>query len=134
MFGRKNAKWYAIRGTHSTKRGEHVRKSYLMHREIVGAGRGQAVDHIDGDSLNNQCSNLRIVNQSQNNANQKGAKVGSKSGVKGVYWHKGAKKWCAEVVHLRKKHYAGLFENLEDARVARNRLAEELHGEHYYPA
>lgn len=105
-----------------------------IHRYMLGAKRGINVDHIDGDPSNNQCSNLRLVNQSQNNANQHGAKRGSKSGIKGVYWHKEAKKWCAEVTHNKKKYYLGLFETLEDARIARNEKAKELHGNYYSPA
>lgn len=105
-----------------------------MHRDIMDAPKNKSVDHIDGDTLNNQCSNLRLATQSQNNANQHGAKKGSKSGVKGVYWHKQASKWCAEVVHDKKKHYLGLFETLEDARIARNKKAKELHGDYYSPA
>lgn len=105
-----------------------------IHRYMLGAKRGVVVDHIDGDPSNNQCSNLRFVTQSQNNANQHGAKRGSKSGVKGVYWHKAAKKWCAEVVYEKKKHYLGLFDKLEDAKDARNQKAKELHGEFYSEA
>lgn len=133
-MGRRAIKWCAVRGTHTTYKGEHIRTTHLMHRDIMQPEDNENVDHIDGDTLNNQCSNLRIVNQSQNNANQIGAKVGSKSGVKGVYWHKGAKKWCAEVVHLKKKYYLGVYDTLEEARQARNSKAKELHGEYYYPA
>lgn len=132
-FGRKERKWYAIRGTHTTKNGQHIRKSFLMHRDIMGNPINKVVDHINGDTLDNRCENLRICNQTQNNANQRGAKKNSKSGVKGVYWHKGAKKWCAEVIHNKKKYYCGLFDTLDEARQARNAKAEELHGEFYYP-
>ena len=133
IFG-KSSKWYAIRGTHTTHRGNHLRTSHLMHRDIINAPKDKSVDHIDGDTLNNQCNNLRLCDQSQNNANQQGAKKNSKSGVKGVYWHKGAKKWCAEVVQGKKKHYLGLFDELEQARQARNAKAKELHGDFYYPS
>lgn len=116
----------------SRKDGKLVNVS--IHRHIMGNPKGMVIDHIDGDPSNNQCSNLRIVTQSQNNANQIGAKKNSKSGVKGVYWHKAADKWCAKVIHRRKKYYLGLFDNLEDARKARNAKAEELHGDYYRPA
>lgn len=105
-----------------------------IHRYMFGNPKGMVIDHIDGDPSNNQCSNLRVVTQSQNNANQHGAKRGSKSGVKGVYWHKAAQKWCAEVVFNDKKYYLGLFANLEDARDARNAKAKDLHGDYYHPA
>lgn len=128
----KDYKWCASRG----QRGGFYayRFGTLMHRQIIDAPDGVNVDHINGNKLDNRCTNLRLVNQSQNNANQRGAKKGSKSGVKGVYWHNAAGKWCAEVIHNRKKYYLGLYDNLEEARKARNDKAKELHGDYYYPA
>lgn len=133
--------WQNIREKHTNKwRWKSVTRkdgklvNVQIHRYILGAKKGEIIDHIDGDPSNNQCSNLRLVTQSQNNANQIGAKKNSKSGVKGVYWHKAANKWCAEVIHRRKKYYLGLFDELEDAKKARNEKAQELHGDYYYPS
>ncbi|MDU9711648.1 AP2 domain-containing protein, partial [Helicobacter pylori] len=67
----------------------------------------------------------------QNNANQKRAKHNSKSGHKGVYWHKAAQKWCAEVVCDYKKYYLGVFENKLDAVEAYNAKAKELYGDFF---
>lgn len=118
----------------NTHRDHYKHVNTQIHRYIMGSPKGMVIDHIDGNPSNNQCNNLRIVTRSQNNANQIGAKKNSKSGVKGIYWHKTANKWCAEVVHRRKKYYLGLFDDLEDARKARNLKAEELHGDYYRPA
>lgn len=106
-------------------------KAFLIHRLIMGLPKG-FVDHIDGDTQNNQCSNLRVTNQTKNNFNQHGAKKGSKSGFKGVYWHKRAQKWAAECVYNRKKHYLGLFENANEAAKAYNIKALELDSEFAY--
>lgn len=43
-----------------------------LHRLISNAARGCLVDHIDGNTLNNQRSNLRIVSQHGNQHNAKG--------------------------------------------------------------
>ena len=58
----------------------------LMHRLIMKAKKGQMIDHIDGNGLNNQRSNLRFCTHSQNMANKKGFKNTS-SKYKGVYTH-----------------------------------------------
>ena len=55
-------KVYARRGT--LRKG--VNKKYYMHREIMDAPKEMVVDHIDGNSLNNQRANLQIVTQLEN--------------------------------------------------------------------
>ena len=47
-----------------------VRRTIYMHRQIMNAQPGQLVDHEDGDGLNNQRSNLRMANETQNLANR----------------------------------------------------------------
>ncbi len=106
--------------------------TYLMHRFIMDCPPGMLTDHEDGDGMNNDCSNLRNCTRSQNNSNQHRAKKGSISGHKGIYWHKGAKKWCAEVNVNKKKYYLGLFKNKLDAVEAYNAKAKELHGEFFW--
>lgn len=133
-------KWCALKGNRGvfygfrSQRLNGKQKGTLLHRFIMNEPVGMSVDHIDGNTMNNQCNNLRVCNQSQNNANQHGAKKGSKSGHKGVYWHKSANKWSAEVVYEKKKHYLGVFKNKLDAVEAYNQKAKELHGEFYSEA
>lgn len=55
----------------------------FMHRLIMCAKEGQVVDHIDGNGLNNQKTNLRICTQVENGANRSKNK-NNKSGYKGV--------------------------------------------------
>ncbi len=102
-----------------------VMRRVQIHRLIMGFPEG-VVDHRDADPSNNDCSNLRVTNQTKNNFNQKGPKKGSKSGYKGVYWHKAAKKWAAECRYNGKKHYLGIFDDVKDAARAYNIKAQEL--------
>jgi hypothetical protein len=88
----------------------------------------EIVDHIDGNGLNNSRSNLRIATNSQNMCNRN-APVSNTTGVKGVYWRKGAGKWEASIKHLGKRTYLGLFTSIQDAAIAYNKKAIELHGE-----
>jgi len=58
-------------------------RTALMHREIIGAKKGQVVDHKNGNKLDNRKANLRVCTQSQNQANRlKSASQSSK--YKGV--------------------------------------------------
>jgi hypothetical protein len=54
---------YAIRKSYAPGEARHT---IQMHRYVIHAKKGQFVDHIDGNTLNNQRSNLRICTQARN--------------------------------------------------------------------
>lgn len=45
------------------------KQTVRLHRLVINAAEGDFVDHINGDTMNNCKSNLRIVTRSQNNQN-----------------------------------------------------------------
>jgi hypothetical protein len=105
-------------------------KTMLMHRFILGASKGVFVDHIDGNPLNNQRGNLRLVSNRQNCLNQK-IGVRNKSGYKGVWWNKESGKWATGVRGENKeKYFLGYFENKHDAARMYNFWAVDLYGEY----
>lgn len=99
-----------------------------MHRMILDAPSAVSVDHIDGNSLNNQRSNLRLATHGENMRNRK-RHSNNTSGYTGVYWDASKRKWRAEVRLNGKNKHAGYFSDVEEAAKARDLLARELHGE-----
>lgn len=131
-------RWYAAKQTSRDKVLFYARRKV---RKIVGNQRQQAilmhrcllicdgaVDHKDGDGLNNQRDNLRSATGTLNLANQR-HRVGGSSKWKGVVWHKRCRKWQAQVFNGGDSHYLGLFAEEADAAQAYNFKAEELFGE-----
>ncbi|MGC4378279.1 HNH endonuclease [Fictibacillus sp. Mic-4] len=98
----------------------------FLHRLIMDDPKGFHVDHIDHNTLNNTRSNLRILTHAQNQQNRKGARIESRSGIRGVGWHKQKNKWRARVTVNGREHHIGLFENIDDAEKAVKEARKKL--------
>ena len=85
------------------------------------------VDHIDNNPLNNHVSNLRFATNKENQQNSKISKRNT-SGVKGVCYHKGNKKWQAQITIDGIRIHLGNFDNIEDAKQARIQRANQVFG------
>lgn len=62
-------RWHALRVAGSKTiyaRTKIKRKTVFLHRLVMGAQKGDEIDHIDGDGLNNRRSNLRFVTHTEN--------------------------------------------------------------------
>lgn len=103
-------------------------KQVLMHRLIMGCRAGQEVDHIDGNGLNNQRSNLRLATHQQNLFNQK-KRAGGTSSYKGVSWCKRSEKWLSQIMINKKTKFLGYFADELSAAVAYDTAAIALFGE-----
>lgn len=101
----------------------------LMHRVILNAPKGVPVDHKDGNGLNNQRSNIRLVTWSENQFNRGRPrwKEGS-SEFKGVHWYELTKQWEAKICANGRRVHIGYFDNARDAAIAYNAAAKCLHG------
>jgi len=84
----------------------------LMHRLLSDAPGDKQVDHIDGNSLNNQRGNIRICTQSQNMMNSPGFKLRA-SKYKGV--SKNGSGWIARTKKDGKMHCFGTYKTEEEA-------------------
>jgi hypothetical protein len=118
-----------------TQWNKETKKDYkvYMHHVITNftPGKDKAIDHRDTDKLNNQRKNLREVNKSKNEANKtKQPKRKTSSKYKGVTLRKGRRKcWYASCMKDSKLHSIGYFPTEEEAALAYNEKAKELHGE-----
>lgn len=110
------------------------RKHLWLHRIIwelhnVPIPHGFEIDHIDGNKLNNQLINLRLVTRSQNNANRK-KRGGCSCKYKGVSWDKERERWEACINIDGKRIHLGRFSSQFKAAHAYDDKAVEVYGEH----
>lgn len=101
---------------------------YLAHRlawfMMTGAWPAGQVDHVNCVPDDNRWENLRQATHTQNCANSSLQKNNT-SGIKGVYWDHGHKKWAAQ---LGKKRL-GRFDNKDAAAAAYAAAASRKYGE-----
>ena len=111
-------------------------KSYYIHRVIFLYHNGyfpEFLDHIDGNRLNNDISNLRSATNQENCRNQKKHKFYcdklSSSKYKGVCWNKRDKKWVSHIRINGRLKYLGSFDFEIEAALTYNKAATESFGE-----
>lgn len=92
---------------------------------FYGSWPSKCIDHINGDATDNRICNLRDCTQSENMKNAR-KRQGNTSGVTGVSWDKGTRKWRADLRHKGRTQYIGVFESLEEAATARKQAAKRL--------
>jgi len=92
--------------------------SYLEHRILWALHKEtqpSCIDHIDGNTSNNNIENLREATLSENNRNTKIYKS-NKSGVKGIHWDNEKKKWFVQLWYDGKQNFLGRYKSLEEAK------------------
>lgn len=104
------------------------KKSQQLHRLIMNAPADLDVDHIDGNGLNCQKSNMRLATAAQNSHNRKKNRNNT-SGYKGVHWVESRKKWRSEIKIQNKKISLGNFSDVLDAAKAYQDAAIKYHGD-----
>lgn len=85
------------------------------------------IDHINGNTLDNRIANLRDVTNQANSQNCKGATKISKTGVRGVHFHKPTQKYGAQINVSGKKIWLGTFESLDAASEAYTIARKQYH-------
>ncbi len=99
-----------------------------MHRFILNANPGTEIDHQDLNGLNNQKENLRFCSDMQQSANRRVFRK-SKTGLKGVLWHKRDCIFEASIRVRRKLIYLGRFADKADAAKAYDVASKKYFGD-----
>lgn len=120
---------FPIYATRGVRRQKNKTERESMHRLVIGAKAGELVDHIDGDSLNNTRSNLRIANATGNSRNRRKRRTPTTSKYLGVCWNKTAGKWQAGIQANKRQRFLGLFVDEDSAALAYDKAVEELNDE-----
>ena len=95
------------------------KKLIELHRWIMDfPEKGNYVDHINHNTLDNRKENLRVVSNSDNLKNSR-IRIDNKTGYKGVRFDRFRNKWSAEIKVNYKKIHLGRYEKFEDAVRAR---------------
>lgn len=89
-----------------------------MHREIMQTPKGMDTDHINGDSLDNRRTNLRICHRSQNALNRRVDRR-NKTGYRNISKRLDGK-FVAQVKLDKKHHWIGAFDTALEAAKAYN--------------
>lgn len=120
--------WWNYGTIHNGKIYVKNKDCVYVHRFVMNAKKGEQIDHINGNTLDNRKRNLRFCTNSQN-ASNKEKQINNTSGYKGVCYDKAKNKWKAQIAKHNKNYFIGLFDNKEQAAIAYNKKAIELHGE-----
>lgn len=132
-----NQSWQAIYNPHTQSYYARDRNSVRLHRTILSRVLGfdlrsdQLVDHIDHNTLNNCRYNLRLADNSRNQWNSK-INRNSKSGYKGVTWHKVQSRWRARISVNNTVNELGYFDDPVKAAKAYDKAALDSFGEFAY--
>ena len=102
-----------------------------LHRLICNTPEGMVTDHINGDSLDNRKSNLRVCTNAENARNNT-LSATSSVGFKGVQGKSDGSRlpYRARIKYNYKEILLGRFVTKEEAALAYDKKAKELFGEY----
>jgi hypothetical protein len=109
-------RWYVRR----EYRVQGTRVRIYLHRDLCD---GTLIDHVDGNGLNNQRSNLRPASHSQNLANTS-QRRDSRQPYKGI-WQRPSGRWAARI----NNRTIGTFDTDRAAARAYDGAASQIYGE-----
>ena len=97
-------------------------KAYYPKWDIMDISMDNFIDHIDGNKLNNNIQNLRVVSHQENQFNTK---------AKGYYFVNERNKWRSYIRFNDKQISLGYYDTEEEAREARLKAKAKYHTIYY---
>lgn len=135
----KNYRWRMVKWTYKNKKERYVvttgspTKNNMvdLHRFIMGIPKDKVVDHINGNTLDNRKSNLRICRQKDNVRNKTQIQSNNSSGITGVYADTRPRNtnWIAEIKFEDIKIYLSAYKTIDEAVYCRYIAEQILFGE-----
>jgi hypothetical protein len=108
-----------------------------MHRMVLNAAPETIIDHIDGEGLNNQKSNLRFATQFENTRNARAKtsilRMAVTSNFKGVHYDVERFAWVSRIRLRGRSKFLGRFATEVEAAQAYDSAAKEIFGEFARP-
>lgn len=102
--------------------GQSYKASRLAYLYMTGEWPEEEMDHIDRDPGNDKWVNLKPASRFENTSNRR-MRSDNTSGVIGVFWNAQRSKWQVQV----DKVHIGLFDDLQEATIARDAAAMQMH-------
>lgn len=93
--------------------------NFYLHRYLIGASKGEYVDHINYDRLDNRKENLRICTNSQNLMHRSRLASNNTTGYHGIIFRKDRNKFRVEIQANKEKIFIGHYDKIDDAIAAR---------------
>lgn len=90
-----------------------------LHRFVMKAKKGQFVDHINRNRLDNRKENLRFCNRRQNQFNS--------LGEDGIHWRGDREAWIVRMMVNGRKKYIGYYKTKKLAEEARKQSSLKYH-------
>lgn len=112
-----------VRQPHGYVKMQVLGERHYAHRlawlYVTGSWPAGRLDHRNGDRADNAFTNLREATQQQNQMNRP---------AKGARFHRGLRRWTAQIGVDRRQIYLGAFDSEQDAHAAYLAAAERYHG------
>lgn len=106
-------------------------RAFKAHRLVwlwvTGEWPSGDIDHLDGNRLNNQFTNLRDVARRVNCENRRSVRSDSGTGLLGAHFHKASQLFHACIKAQGTKHSLGYFKTAEAAHAAYVNAKRQLH-------
>ncbi len=102
-----------------------TKKLIYLHRVVIGASKGEEVDHINRNKLDNRLVNLRVCTHQENMVNV-AMHSDNRTGYKNIHWYASRNKWLVQIMRDGKKYYLGYYKNIDEAVKVRDAFYEGL--------
>jgi hypothetical protein len=126
----KNNQWYVVATIYlgTTINGKSKNRRLYLHKYLLNVPKKTYIDHINGNTLDNRTSNLRLTTHKNNNRNRQGRNRNNKSGYRNVCL---INRWYRVQLQINDKNYRfpEKFNDVNDAGTFAKEMRLKYYGE-----